>query len=157
MNTFLPPRLRRTLAAALVPLLLLASAVPPAQAEEALGRLFFTPERRQQLDRQRELNALSQQEAQEDPTLRIDGVVTRSSGRRTVWINGVAHQETGGPGDLAVTPHRKDPSRVLVQPSQSPAVNASVGETIKRNTGETEKIIGNGKIIPNPSHATHKK
>ena len=57
-------------------------------ADDALGRLFFTPERRQQLDRQREMNILDKQQIQADPTLTIDGVVTRSSGKRTAWVNG---------------------------------------------------------------------
>jgi hypothetical protein len=43
--------------------LLLLATCPSAVAEEqALGRLFFTPERRQQLDRQREMNVLDQQQ-----------------------------------------------------------------------------------------------
>lgn len=65
--------------------LLTVAVCPAAVAEETLGRLFFSPERRQQLDRQRELNVLDQQQVLVDPTLTIDGVVTRSSGRRTAW------------------------------------------------------------------------
>ena len=59
-----------------------------AGAEETsgqLGRLFFTPERRQNLDRLRQLNIQEQQEIPEDTALTINGVVTRSSGKRTVW------------------------------------------------------------------------
>ena len=146
MNAATPPPARRARATAIVIALLFAGIAPPAQSEEALGRLFLTPERRQQLDRQRELNTLSQQEAQAEPRLRIDGVVARSGGRRTVWINGIAHDEKGDTGDLAVTPYRKDPSRVLVQPSQAPAASARVGETVKRNTGEAEDLLGGGSI-----------
>ena len=125
----------------------------PAQAEEPLGRLFFTPERRQRLDRQREHKALPEQEIQSAPALTIDGVVTRSSGRRTVWVNGVAYSEKDVPGDFRVTPRRGDAAQILVQPDRSPAASASnassvrVGETVNRDTGETERLLGDGSIL----------
>ena len=66
--------------------LLALAVVPAVDAGEVLGRLFFTPERRQQLDRQRELN-VSDRQLPADPTLTIDGIVVRSSGRRTAWAD----------------------------------------------------------------------
>jgi hypothetical protein len=36
--------------------LLLAPATGPAEADENLGRLFFTPQQRQELDRRRQAN-----------------------------------------------------------------------------------------------------
>ena len=125
----------------------------PAQAEEPLGRLFFTPERRQQLDSQREHKALPEQEIQSAPALTIDGVVTRSSGRRTVWVNGVAYSEKDVPGDFRITPRRGDAAQILVQPDRSSAASASdassvrVGETVNRDTGETERLLGDGSIL----------
>jgi hypothetical protein len=90
--------------------------VPAAVAEEeALGRLFFTPERRQQLDRQREMNLLDQQQLPADPTLTIDGVVTRSSGRRTAWVNGHPQHEDDLWSGLTVTPRHGDPGKVLLE------------------------------------------
>ena len=84
--------LRRIQPAVIAGFLAAGALVAPAlaQTQAPLGRLFFTPEKRQLLDRQRDLNVQAQQETPEDPTLTINGVVTRSSGKRTVWINGVA-------------------------------------------------------------------
>ena len=64
-------------------LLAIVCAMPCATTAEELGRLFFTPERRQQLDHQRQFNIEERSKVPEDPTLTINGVVTRSSGKRT--------------------------------------------------------------------------
>lgn len=126
---------------------LLLIVAPPAPAQE-LGRLFFTPERRQALDRQRQLNLPERREIPEDPTLTINGVVTRSSGKRTVWINGVAQDDGGAGSSVAVTPNRANPGKVIVQPDGAPASRASVGDTVNRNTGETADLLGGGVIAP---------
>ena len=137
---------RRSAQAGLLGTLLFVSAFcPPAQADDELGRLFFTPERRQALDRQRELNIQETQVIPEDPTLTINGVVTRSSGKQTTWINGVAQNENDTSG-ITVTTNRKTPGKVIVQPNDRPASKANVGDTINRNTGETSDLLGDGQI-----------
>ena len=133
----------------LAALALVAALCTTASAQDSsdeLGRLFFTPERRQTLDRQRQLNIQEQQEIPEDPTLTIDGVVTRSSGKRTAWVNGVAQNENEMPSGVKVTPGRKDPGKVVVQASESPASNARVGGTVNRNTGEATDLLNGGRI-----------
>lgn len=120
-----------------------------AGAEETsgqLGRLFFTPERRQNLDRQRQFNIQEQQEIPEDTALTINGVVTRSSGKRTVWINGVTQNENDLPGSVSVTPNRRDPGKVIFRASESPVANAKVGDTINRDTGESTDLLNGGQI-----------
>ena len=125
--------------------LLIATTVPfPADSEE-LGRLFFTPERRQTLDRQRQFNIQERKEIPEDPTLTINGVVTRSSGKRTVWINGVAQSETQN-GAAVITPDRRDPSLVLIESASTPAARARVGDTVNRNSGEATDLLNGGSI-----------
>ena len=134
------------LAALLGVLATLAGLCPPAQADEELGRLFFTPERRQSLDRQRQLNIHEKQEIPEDPTLTINGVVTRSGGKRTVWINGVAQNENEKSSGVAVTSNRKEPGKVVIQSGEAPPAKAKVGDTINRNTGEAIDLLGGGRI-----------
>ena len=126
-------------------LALAALIVPTPMIGEELGRLFFTPERRQTLDRQRQLNMVEQQEIPEDPTLTINGVVTRSGGKRTVWVNGVAQDETNTGSTIAL-PNRKDPARVIVQGSDTPPANARVGDTVNRSSGETTELLNGGTI-----------
>lgn len=123
-------------------LLLFAASLPVAASAEELGRLFFTPERRLALDRQRQFNLIERQETPQDPTLTINGVVTRSSGKRTVWINGIPQEGS----DAAITPSRSNPGKVVVQPDRGPATNASVGDTVNRNTGETDDLLDGGRI-----------
>ncbi|MCP5249348.1 MAG: hypothetical protein H6942_12580 [Candidatus Accumulibacter sp.] len=118
----------------------------PAAADETLGRLFFTPERRQQLDRQRELNILDRQQLPADPTLIIDGVVVRSSGKRTAWVNGSPQHENDPWNGLAVTPRHGDPARVMIETSDSPAARARVGQTVNRNTGEATDLLNGGQL-----------
>ena len=103
-------------------------------ATPALGRLFFSAEQRQMLDRQRQLNIKEAVAA--DPTLTIDGVVTRSSGQRTVWINGVA----------VASARRDDPAQVVVQAAGAKPVKARVGDSIDRQSGEATGLLGGGSI-----------
>ena len=135
----------RPLAGLLFALTLLAASSPPAYAEDELGRLFFTPERRQILDRQRELNIQETQAIPEEPTFTINGIVTRSSGKQTTWINGVAQNENDASG-ITITTNRKTPGKVIVQPNDRPPRKANVGDTINRNTGETSDLLGDGQI-----------
>ena len=138
-------------------MLLLSVPAPSAHAEDGLGRLFFTPERRQILDRQRQMNIQTRPETPEDPTLTINGVVARSSGKRTVWINGVAQNENDLPGDVSVIPNRKEPARVIVNTGQASTANARIGETINRTTGEASDLLGDGTITrTRPRNSTGK-
>jgi hypothetical protein len=145
---FQPNRAWRLRAFLLVVLVGILSSPAPAQE---LGPLFFTPEQRQELDRQREFSLSGQNEISGDlapanPTLSIDGVVTRSSGKRTVWINNIA--QDGQESDQSVTTitKRENPGAVIVQPEDGPATHAKVGDTVNRNTGETTDLLGGGQI-----------
>ncbi len=125
----------------------LAGGWPAANAEEGLGRLFFSAERRQHLDHQRQMNLQTQVEIPPDPTLTINGVVTRSSGKRTVWINGVAQSEREMAGGVAVVPVRKSPGSVVVEIGELQEARASVGDTVNRNTGEVSSVLNGGRIL----------
>ena len=135
-------------------LLLTGAPCASAFAEEALGRLFFTPERRQTLDRQRQFNIQEKQEIPEDPTFTIDGVVTRSSGKRTVWINGIALGEKDTSSDIKVAPVRENSGLVVIQAGDSSPASAKVGETMHRDTGETTDLLNGGNIVIRRSNAS---
>ena len=126
-------------------LALLGALAAPAGAQDTpLGRLFFTPEQRQTLDRQRQLDTQHRPALNAGPTLTINGVVTRSSGKRTVWINGVAQNENRG--GVVVTPQRNAPGQVVVHDGDTPATNASVGDTVNRHSGEATSLLDGGSI-----------
>lgn len=127
-------------------LLLFVCTTPYPTTAEELGRLFFTPERRQQLDHQRQFNIEEHSEAADAPTLTINGVVTRSSGKRTVWVNGIPQEDSG----VVVSPKRSNPGKVIVDTNDVPATQVSVGNTVNRDTGETADLLRGGQILVKP-------
>lgn len=134
--------------AGLVVVALVATGSLPVQAaqEAELGRLFFTPERRQALERQRTHN-VQQAQALQGTTMTLDGVVFRSSGKSTVWINQQAQNENDGrrTGVTAVLSPR-DPGRALVAPGEDTPAQLKVGEAVNRATGERNTRLGGGQV-----------
>ena len=140
------PRARVT--PALLGLLALAVLVPARAADsQELGRLFFTPEKRAILDRQRALN-IQEARTLQGNTMSLDGVVSRSSGKGTVWINrqAQAEGESARTGVSAVVSPRTPGSAVLTPGEETPA-QLKVGETINRATGERNSRLGGGRIV----------
>ncbi len=119
----------------------------PVIAEEALGRLFFTQERRQALDHQREFNIQENQVEPEEPALTINGVVSRSSGRRTVWVNGQPQDENEAPGGIVIDTTQQKPGEVEVRSDDERIGRVNVGDTINRNTGDVSPALNGGRII----------
>lgn len=71
-----------------------------AQAE-SLGRLFHTPEQRALLNNARKtmpMNAVGEPEAPSLPDFTLNGIVTRSDGQRSVWLNDRLEYDAGRPG-----------------------------------------------------------
>ena len=95
------PPCRRSAGVAVLGFLVVASAlsVAPASAEE-LGRLFLTPQQRQELDWRRQTNFVERETVVES-LVTVNGRVIRSSGRTTTWINGVPEDDTYRSADPA--------------------------------------------------------
>lgn len=74
---------------------LLSGSPATAAADADLGRLFSTPQHRSQLDdlRRRNIPIARPQQAQTDANIALQGIVRRSSGHSTVWINGKTQQD----------------------------------------------------------------
>ena len=121
-------------------LLLACLAAPATAAAEELGRLFFTPEQRQDLDRRR---ATDRTEVEAPPQIRegpltLDGHVQRSGGKTATWINGVPQYDSHG---------GRDPARVTVVPNaDEPGVSLKVGQIYERMSGEVRDDLHGGKI-----------
>ena len=119
-----------------------------------LGRLFFTPERRIALERQRTHN-VQEAQALQGTTMSLDGVVHRSSGKTTVWINRQAQNEGEGTrtGVNAVVSART-PGSVLLAPGEETPATLKVGEAMNRATGERNTRLGGGVVVtPGPARA----
>ena len=101
-------------------LCLFAALASSAHAEdEALGRLFMTPQQRQELDRLR----LQDPHGGQNGSLTINGEVRSSSGGRTRWINGQADWKNG-----------------------VPAPKLPVGDSFDPVSGERRPLLGGGRI-----------
>jgi hypothetical protein len=136
----------RSIALALGVCFVLATPCSAAGDQEALDRLFFTPERRQQLDRQREMNTLDSQQVPAEPMITVDGIVTRSSGRRTAWINGSPQHEADTGSRVIVRTARGHPGKVVVHTDSAPAAKARVGETVNSSTGQAQDLLNGGTL-----------
>lgn len=106
--------------------------------DHELGRLFFTPQQRQDLDRRRASNAQAAAAVTIEDLVTINGRVSRSSGKTTTWINGVPQEDT----------HRgPDASRVTIRAGESgPSTSLKVGETLDRVKSETRSGLDGGSI-----------
>lgn len=100
-----------------------------SQADNAaLGRLFFDAEQRANLDQQRQRNPWFGQRNDDTETgLTFNGEVRSSSGRRTRWINGEADWNNA-----------------------SPAPRVPVGNTYYPESGQSDKLLGGGRITVKP-------
>src|SRR5262245_34294205 len=122
--------MRRT-ASLLAGTLLLAAGIDSAVAVDNLGRLFFTPQQRQDLDRRRQAN-IQESAVTANSFVTVNGQVSRSNGKNTVWINGVPQETSRKPAD---------PSRVTVQGGEGePSINVKVGQrSEERGVGQEER------------------
>lgn len=120
--------------------LLLAACACQARAE-LQGRLFLTPERRASLEQQRQ-SQLREERSAEGDTLSLDGVVRRSSGKNTVWINRRAQHENG-----SATPRRAASARsARLHIDRENTQELRVGETLQRGSGEKTDLLKPGAL-----------
>jgi len=89
-----------------------------------LGRIFFTPEQRAQLDYSYAQGADSDNNSR---VLILNGIVQQHGGKRTVWINGVPQ--------LAGSSNDKTPESQTVQlPGKTSTVKLKVGQRVLLDT-----------------------
>ena len=133
---------KRCLIVATVALLLPALGQAAEQAA-ALGKLFLSPEKRQALDRQRASN-LREAESVESDTLQLDGVVQRSSGRHSVWIN--QRMQSENDKGLSVEVQRRNPAAADIASPKEASTRLRVGESLDRGSGERRDVVAPGGV-----------
>lgn len=107
----------------------------PTLAEPS-GRLFFTPAQRAAMDLAR-LRGAPQPTVEHAappvpaaPSVRLDGVVQRSDGKRSVWLNGKMQDADGSaPGD-------RGRNRATIPIPGQGRIELKVGQTADGETGE---------------------
>lgn len=146
-------------AATAIVLLLIASGSVSSRAAEPLGRLFFTPAQRTTLDAGKELD----RPKQAGPAVRgprsvtVNGVVTRSDGESTVWVNGrPADARRPDTATITAKPAGAASARVRVMDSDA---RLRVGQTLDRRTGKVTEAYqrkpaaGDGEATAQPAPA----
>ncbi|HSD99820.1 MAG TPA: hypothetical protein VLB72_03680 [Burkholderiales bacterium] len=136
----------------------------PASAQERLGRMFFTPAQRASLDVARSQRARaavatekSEQEATPVPqTITYSGVLRRSDGKTTVWINNQPVHDRESAGAAAIVGRvRPDGSVTLQVPQSGRSVSLKPGQSVELLSGAVEEAYSRRleapKAEPNPA------
>jgi hypothetical protein len=110
-------------------------------APDEIGRLFFTPQQRQELDRQRNTNVV-ESEAVVENLVTLNGQVVRSSGKTTTWINGVPQYDA----------YRGRASDRVGIESGDKSIGVKVGQTLDRSSGEVRDPLAGGQIVVPSKH-----
>jgi len=140
-------------------LALVASTPAAAQAQERLGRLFFTPAQRVSLDvarSQRARAALSTEKTEDEATpvsqtITYSGHIRRSDGKTTVWINNQAVHDRESAGAAAIVGRvRPDGSVTLQVPQSGRSVSLKPGQSVELLTGSVEEGYSRRVEAPKP-------
>lgn len=142
------------LAAAIV---LMLGAGTTAGAE--LGRLFFTPAQRATLDTMREKNIGKEAVSEKEPApplpqnVTLDGVVRRSDGKNTVWLNSraVTAPKAGG---IDVSTGKSDNRVKLTVPESGRSLDLKVGQTAEIVSGTIAESYARRAPLPQPETKT---
>ncbi len=103
--------------------------LPASLCAEEIGRLFYSPEQRAQLDNIY-LNGSTPQSSTRNAVI-LNGIVQKNGGKRTAWINGVA--------EVVGRSNERSPASVRVPiPGKSKPVKIKVGQTITLTPSNTD-------------------
>lgn len=131
-----------------------------AQAAEPLGRFFFTPAQRAQLDvaRSQKSRATLASEPSDEAAaaplpeiLTYGGFVRRSDGKSTIWLNNRAVQDQQPIEGLAVTGRVKSNGDVTLQvPQTNRNIELKAGQSVDLGTGVIEEPFARQVTAPKP-------
>jgi hypothetical protein len=102
----------------------LALTIATGASAEELGRLFFTPEQRAQLNHGKFQEGDSGSDSR---SLTVNGIVQKQGGQRTAWINGV-------PQPAGKSDERNPDSLPVTIPNHAQPVTVKVGQKININS-----------------------
>jgi hypothetical protein len=90
------------------------------QAEE-MGRLFFNRDERNKIDQLHMRQSFSEDVKNDSSVIIVNGLIQRSNGSRTAWINGKARHDAPGKNTNAVP---------LTLPGKSGSIEVKVGQRL---------------------------
>lgn len=119
-----------------------ALAAPAAPGAEPLGRLFYTPAQRAQLDAARSQRSRGPVAPEQEPAAAVpelmtyDGMVRRSDGKTTVWINNRAINDGRPASNLPFTSRLRPDGSVKLGVTQTDrSVDLKVGQSAEIVSG----------------------
>jgi hypothetical protein len=126
-------------------LLMVLLLLPPAvSAAEPVGRLFFSPEQRAQLDALRTRKVVAAQ-AKDEPApefVTYSGLIRRGDGKTTVWVNNKAITERDLRETDSLVGRIERDGRIVLQMGQTagtPSQRLKVGQRVELGTGRVEE------------------
>ena len=111
--------------------LLVALGLTPSVQADELGRLFFSPDERQQLDRQHARQATQENGANTPSHIIVNGLIQHGDGSRTVWINGKAQRMTSGKNTDSVP---------VILPGRNESVEVKVGQRLQLDSLPSQTV-----------------
>lgn len=129
-------------------ILCLALLVAHPASAEIPGRLFFTPDQRAMLDnaRRQNIQQSTEEQAAMSGGVSFNGIVQRSDGRATLWVNN--RPMSGADASNRFAPGRNG-SPVLKMPYPGQSVDLKVGQRLDPVTGRAvESYQGKPKTEP---------
>ncbi|HUW51578.1 MAG TPA: hypothetical protein VMV75_11250 [Sulfuricella sp.] len=114
---------------------LLAANSPRA---DVAGRFFYTPQERAALDAQRNKSVGLNMGGD---SITVNGLVARSSGKSTVWINNTPQNDHETTSGIAVIGKQPAGGKVTLRPSgSSKPISMRVGQTLETGSGQIREI-----------------
>jgi hypothetical protein len=123
-----------------------------AQAAEPLGRLFFTPEQRAQLDTLRTRKVVAVQTKDEPPPeiVSYSGIVRRSDGKTTVWVNNQALSEADLREQPAIAGRISRDGKILLGAGKG-SMQLKVGQSAELLSGRVAESYTTLQAAPAPA------
>lgn len=126
-------------------------------AEQSMGRLFFTSEQRARMDvarqHERSIKIEAEQQDNEPPAANItlNGVMTRSDGKTTVWINNKEQSGEKAGSTVAVQGRGGARGQISVITSDAKrAIPLKVGQSLDVASGQVEEAYRRAPPQPQP-------
>lgn len=139
----------------LLTVITLGLAAQCVQAAEPVGRIFFTPEQRTQLDALRTKKTVASQ-VRDEPipeTITYNGIVRSSDGKTTVWINDEALSESSLLNKQSMVGSIGRDGRITLQAPQT-AVQLKVGQSATLFSGKVDESFAQRPLPVQPKPET---
>lgn len=116
-------------------------AVAGAARADLTGRFFYTPQERAMLEAQRNNKSAGLSLSTDTGSLTINGLVTRNTGKTTVWINGIPQNEAEAGSGIVVDKTQPGGGNLNIRlPDAATPIGMRVGQTLEKGSGQIREV-----------------